>query len=48
LFYFLSPVQLRKRSDRVALMGTWHTARVNPPQKDKRTAKVSGSQKETN
>jgi len=27
---FFSPVQLR-RSDRVALMGTWHPAKVNPP-----------------
>ena len=32
LFYFLSPVQLRRGSDRVALVGTWHPARVNPLQ----------------
>ena len=30
--YFLSPVQLRRGSERAALVGTWHPARVNPPQ----------------
>ena len=29
-FYFFSPVQLRRGSDRVDLVGTWHLARVNP------------------
>ena len=29
-FYFFSPVQLRRGSDRAALVGTWHLARVNP------------------
>jgi len=29
---FLSPVQLRRGSDKVSLVGTWHPARVNVPQ----------------
>ena len=28
---FSPPVQLRRGSDRAALVGTWHLARVNPP-----------------
>jgi len=31
-FYFLSPVHLRKRSDRMALVGTWYPVKVDPPQ----------------
>lgn len=34
-YIFLSPVQLRKRSDRAALVGPWHTASVNPPKQNK-------------
>jgi len=29
--FFVSPVQLRKGSDRAALVASWHQARVNPP-----------------
>jgi len=29
--YVLSPVQLRRGSDRAALVGTWCPPRVNPP-----------------
>jgi len=32
LLYFLFPVQLSRGSGRVALVGTWPPARVNPPQ----------------
>ncbi|KAM6211653.1 uncharacterized protein WM294_002823 isoform 2-T10 [Sarcoramphus papa] len=32
--YFLSPVQLRRGSDKAALVRTWHLARVNPPQRE--------------
>ena len=32
ILYFLSPAQLRKGSDRAALVGTWPPARVNPLQ----------------
>lgn len=28
--YFASPVQLREESDRMALLGIWHPARVSP------------------
>lgn len=37
-YIFLSPVQLRKRSDRGALVGSWHTARINPPEQNECTA----------
>jgi len=30
--YFLSPAQLRRGSEKAALVGTWCPARVNPPQ----------------
>lgn len=30
--YLLSPIQLRRGPDRMALVGIWHLARVNTPQ----------------
>ena len=35
--YFLNPVQLSRQSGRVALVGTWYPARVNPPHIQKPT-----------
>jgi len=49
LYFFFSPVQLKRRSDRAALVGTWCPARLNYNKpKGKENVKKFGETKYTN